>query len=88
MWTKNLTAAVAAIAAAAATVHASPKLKCRADLETFIEEQGKVSIAGVLANIGADGSEADGLPPGVVVASPSRTDPDCKPSSSSRVFIY
>ncbi|KAI9150200.1 Glucoamylase [Paramyrothecium foliicola] len=52
------------------------RLKCRDDLEAFIKKQSEISIAGVLANIGSDGSEAQGVPPGVVVASPSRADPD------------
>jgi hypothetical protein len=32
----------------------------------------------VLANIGPDGKEAQGAAPGVVVASPSRENPDCR----------
>lgn len=48
------------------------------DLEDFIDRQSEISIDGVLANIGPDGSNVVGLPPGVVVASPSRSDPDCK----------
>ena len=78
MWAKSLTASVAAVAAVVDTVHAVSQHPLQADLETFIQEQGKISIAGVLANIGPDGSEADGVPPGVVVASPSRSEPDCK----------
>lgn len=49
----------------------------RATLEDFIRTQGEISIKGVLANIGPDGSRAQGVPPGIVVASPSRSDPDC-----------
>ena len=52
--------------------------KCTTQLDAFIEKQSKISIAGVLANIGPDGEEAQGAAPGVVVASPSRQDPDCK----------
>jgi glucoamylase len=53
-----------------------PLLRARADLEQFIDTQSDISIAGVLANIGADGSKAQGVPAGIVVASPSRSDPD------------
>ena len=47
------------------------------NLEAFIAKQTEISLAGVLANIGPDGSEVQGVPPGVLVASPSREDPDC-----------
>jgi hypothetical protein len=49
----------------------------RATLEEFIETQADISIKGVLANIGPDGSKAQGVPAGIVVASPSRSNPDC-----------
>lgn len=48
-------------------------------LDRFITKEADVAIKGVLANIGADGKRAKGAAPGAVVASPSRTDPDCKP---------
>jgi hypothetical protein len=60
---------------------------CRADLEEFIEAQSQRSIDGVLANIGADGSEAQGVPAGIVVASPSRSDPDCKCLSDGGLLL-
>lgn len=50
----------------------------RNNLDIFIKTQNDVSIKGVLANIGPDGSRAQGASAGAVVASPSRTDPDCK----------
>lgn len=49
----------------------------------FAAEQAKISIEGVLANIGPDGAKAQGASPGVVVASPSRADPDCKSRSQT-----
>ncbi|KAF5020269.1 hypothetical protein F66182_7703 [Fusarium sp. NRRL 66182] len=45
-------------------------------LDRFIAKESEISIKGVLANIGADGKRAQGASPGVVVASPSRADPD------------
>lgn len=45
-------------------------------IDTFITAQTTVSINGVLANIGG-GSKAPGVPAGIVVASPSRSNPDC-----------
>lgn len=63
-------------------------LRRRADLDEFIAKQRNISIAGVLANIGADGSEASGVPAGVVIASPSKSDPDCKlPSFVTYLFF-
>lgn len=44
-----------------------------ASLESFIELENSVALRGVLQNIGADGAA-----PGLVVASPSKTDPNCK----------
>jgi hypothetical protein len=52
-----------------------------ASLESFIKKEADISIKGVLANIGSDGKRAQGAAPGAVVASPSREDPDCKPTS-------
>jgi glucoamylase len=50
----------------------------QASVDQFIKTQADVSIKGVLANIGTDGSKAKGAAAGVVVASPSKSDPDCE----------
>ena len=50
----------------------------RADVESFIATQEPLSLERLLCNIGDEGCEARDAPPGVVVASPSRRDPDCK----------
>ncbi|CAO2649242.1 Nn.00g066270.m01.CDS01 [Neocucurbitaria sp. VM-36] len=50
--------------------------KRQASIDDFIASQADVSIKGVLANIGTDGSKAQGVPAGIVIASPSRSDPD------------
>lgn len=47
-------------------------------IDAFITAQKTISINGVLANIGGGGSKAPGVPAGIVVASPSRSNPDCK----------
>mgnify|MGYP003624084156 CR=1 FL=1 len=52
--------------------------KRQTSIDSFITSQADISIEGVLANIGTDGSKAQGVPAGIVVASPSRTDPDCE----------
>ncbi|KAH7914250.1 glycoside hydrolase family 15 protein [Hygrophoropsis aurantiaca] len=45
-------------------------------VETYISTEGPIAKAGVLANIGAEGSKSSGAYPGVVIASPSTTNPD------------
>jgi glucoamylase len=47
-------------------------------IDDFVKTQADISIKGVLANIGTDGSKAQGASAGIVVASPSRSNPDCK----------
>lgn len=47
-------------------------------IDAFIKAQTTVSINGVLANIGGGGNKAPGVSAGIVVASPSRSNPDCK----------
>jgi len=50
----------------------------QATIDAFIQSQTTVSINGVLANIGGGGNKAPGVPAGILVASPSRTNPDCE----------
>ncbi|KAF1831222.1 glucoamylase/glucan 1,4-alpha-glucosidase-like protein [Decorospora gaudefroyi] len=50
--------------------------KRQSSITDFIESEASVSINGVLANIGSDGTQAPGAAPGIVVASPSMSDPD------------
>lgn len=47
-------------------------------IDAFIKAQTTVSVNGILANIGGGGSKAPGVSAGIVVASPSRTNPDCE----------
>ncbi|KAK2595016.1 hypothetical protein QQS21_007270 [Conoideocrella luteorostrata] len=73
---KNLLATLAVTGLCLDNTAASPgRLRCR-DVSDFVTKQSAVSIKGVLANIGSDGSKAQGAAAGVVVASPSRSDPD------------
>lgn len=55
--------------------HSRPR---QTSIDTFIRAQADISINGVLANIGPNGSKAQGVPAGILVASPSRSNPDCK----------
>ncbi|KAG1742317.1 glycoside hydrolase family 15 protein [Suillus paluster] len=45
-------------------------------VDSYISTESPIAKAGVLANIGANGAKSAGAYPGVVVASPSSTDPD------------
>jgi hypothetical protein len=47
-------------------------------LNDFIASESPIALQGVLNNIGAAGSKAPGAAPGLVVASPSKSNPDCK----------
>lgn len=46
-------------------------------LDNFIASERPRALEGVLENIGAGGSKVSGAGPGVVVASPSKEDPNC-----------
>lgn len=80
MLSKTIKTVAVLVAAFLGAINAEPvgRQQCK-DLEKFINKQDKISIAGVLANIGTDGSKAEGVPAGIVVASPSKSDPDCMP---------
>lgn len=59
----------------------------KAPIDEYIEAEKIVALEQLLCNIGDDGCNAAGAAPGVVVASPSKSDPDCTgPPSSCRSF--
>ncbi|OBT61380.1 hypothetical protein VE03_09247 [Pseudogymnoascus sp. 23342-1-I1] len=66
----------------ACSVFASPALRHRfkrqtdSGVDAFIATQGPIALQGVLNNIGSAGSGASGASAGIVVASPSKTDPN------------
>lgn len=47
-------------------------------LDTFIASEHSRALQGVVDNIGAGGSKVPGAEPGLVVASPSKEDPNCR----------
>lgn len=51
-------------------------------LASFIASEGPVALQGVLNNIGSGGVFAPGVATGLVVASPSKANPDCQCVSS------
>lgn len=48
------------------------------DVDSFISTERPIALQGALNNIGPDGSEASGAIAGLVVASPSKANPDCE----------
>lgn len=48
------------------------------DVDSFIATEKPYALNRLLCNIGPNGCAAAGAAPGVVVASPSKSDPDCK----------
>jgi glucoamylase len=50
----------------------------RDDFSASIEKQNEISLQGVLNNFGPTGSQAPGASAGVIIASPSTEDPNCK----------
>lgn len=54
-------------------------------IDEYIETERIVALEQLLCNIGDDGCNAAGADPGVVVASPSKSDPDCRVLFASHV---
>lgn len=68
-------ACVYSAASSAAVINLEPR--ATGSLDSFIATESPIALQGVLNNIGADGADASGASAGVVVASPSKSDPDC-----------
>lgn len=65
------------LAGDALAVPAATLKKRQSSVDTFISTESPIAYAGVLANIGDDGSKVAGAAAGIVVASPSKSEPDC-----------
>lgn len=65
-----------AIAISSASVHHATHVNEK--LSSFIAKNRPVALQGILNNIGPDGAKVAGAGPGLVIASPSKADPDCK----------
>lgn len=50
----------------------------RRDLDSFVGTERAIALQGVLNNIGPHGSQVPGTAAGIIIASPSKSDPDCK----------
>lgn len=55
-------------------------------LDGYIQSESSISLQGILNNIGTNGSAVPGASAGVVVASPSKTNPDCQSSHSFKTM--
>lgn len=56
-------------------------------LASWLASENTVALQGVLNNIGASGSKASGASAGVVIASPSKSDPNCEQLMSFRMNL-
>lgn len=75
MLTPNILTLALLVPAAVSSV--VPPSRRQSTLSGFIESESTVALKGVLNNIGTNGSGASGASAGIVVASPSRSNPDC-----------
>ena len=57
---------------------AIPHARRQTSLDKFLQSESSVALQGTLENIGSAGSEAQWASSGIVVASPSKSNPDCK----------
>lgn len=48
------------------------------DVDSFIATERGIALSGALANIGPNGTQVPGAAAGLVIASPSTVNPDCK----------
>jgi glucoamylase len=68
------------LASPSAIVHNAPQAD--GQLLSFIAKERPVALKGILDNIGGSGSKVAGAAAGLVIASPSKADPDCKQTLS------
>lgn len=73
-----LSLSVASACLLCSQVAGAPSALQARDLESFITAEKAIALEGVLNNIGPDGSAVPGAGAGFVVASPSKTDPNCE----------
>ncbi|KAJ5431375.1 Six-hairpin glycosidase [Penicillium cf. griseofulvum] len=72
MLTFNLLTALLAPGVLSAALHTRQE----ADLDGFLKSESALALKSILSNIGADGSAVSGAGAGLVIASPSKSDPD------------
>ncbi|KAA1469668.1 glucoamylase [Dentipellis sp. KUC8613] len=60
----------------AAALGAATQVLAQTSVDSYVATESPIAKAGLLANIGPDGSKSQGAKSGVVIASPSQTNPD------------
>lgn len=62
------------------SVHGAAEFALRAtgSLDSWLATETPIALQGVLNNIGSSGAFTNGADEGIVIASPSMQDPDCK----------
>ncbi|KAF8073537.1 glycoside hydrolase family 15 protein [Lyophyllum atratum] len=80
-WTKEFLGALSratmrAVLLSALALCASVFAQSSVVVDQYVAKESPIAKAGLLANIGSSGSRSAGAKPGVVIASPSTTDPD------------
>lgn len=53
------------------------ELRATGSLSSWLASESSYALQGVLRNVGANGADASGADSGIVVASPSTSNPDC-----------
>lgn len=48
------------------------------DVDSFVQTETTIALEQLLCNIGDSGCHSSGVTSGLVIASPSKSDPDCK----------
>jgi glucoamylase len=69
-----------ALLATLSSAYASPvrhDIRATGSLSTWLASESTIANNGVLANLGPDGSKTSCVYPGLFVASPSTSEPDC-----------
>lgn len=71
--------ALGSLSVAQAAVARNPlHVRASGSLDSFLATETPIALQGVLNNIGPSGQNAPGASAGIVVASPSQEDPNCK----------
>ncbi len=67
-----------AVVASSLLVTASPVTDPNvSSVDSFLATEAPIAIQGILDNIGPSGKDASGASAGIVIASPSKSNPDC-----------
>jgi glucoamylase len=72
-----LSSYLGALALGSTAFAAQPILGRATSLDAWLSTEASISRQAILNNIGADGQWVPGAASGVVIASPSKSDPDC-----------